>query len=564
MIAVAGIGTFEPGRITAVVGGDGAGKSTLLRALTGSTGSAHDPFGAVSTLPKERIGYQSAASGTWLNLSVAENLQFIADSYSMPKAEAAARTAEFLVRAGLDTVTARTARNLSGGMRQKLGFIMAALHRPDLLLLDEPSTGVDPVSRGELWSLLSAAAAEGAAVVFSTTYLDEAERASRLYLLDAGSVLASGTPDEVIAHTPGHVWRAETGSDEPPGSWRRGRVAYCWTATDSRPVGFTAVTPDLETSAIAFMLERDSPAADPSEAAPSVTARSAASPRAAASLVKAIDVTKSFGSFTALEGVSLSVGAGEVVGLLGGNGAGKTTLMRILLGVESTSAGSAELFGDAPTLRARRRLGYVAQGFGLYPTLTAMENLQFAASVQGVSIPAPAVSFAGSAGRRPTVDLPLGTQRMLAYLAASCHDPELLILDEPTSGMDPLASVRLWGELRRRADSGVGVLVTTHNMQEAQQCDRLVMLSEGRVVAAGTLEQLTGSGASLLVEASDWEEAFASLTAAGLRCSLDGRALRVSGATRAEVEEALAGVRFALQQVPRTLEEMMGDQPRSA
>lgn len=560
MIAVQGIGTFEPGQVTALVGGDGAGKSTLLRALTGRLNKQRGPgrvppFGETTTLSRDRIGYQGADSGTWLNLSVTENMEFIANTYGMSKTDATTRTADLLARAGLLDVADRPAGKLSGGMRQKLGFIMAALHHPDLLLLDEPSTGVDPVSRSELWSLLSTAAAEGATVVFSTTYLDEAERASQLYLLDRGSLLAGGTAEQLIANMPGYIWKAEADAPPCPESWRRAKSTYCWTSTPVAPEGFLPATPDLENAAIAFQLQRETLTESPSasDIAPPTMVSTNEEP-----LVRANSITKKFDSFMALDEVSLEVGPGEVVGLLGGNGAGKTTLMRILLGVESTNSGTAELFGRAPALDSRRRIGYVSQGFGLYPTLNAMENLQFVASVHGIDIPPLALDFSHSVGPRPASRLPLGSQRMLAYLAAICHNPELLILDEPTSGMDALASARLWGELRRRADAGVGVLVTTHNMQEAGQCDRLVMLSEGRVTAEGTFENITGGATSLLVKTPHWDRAFTALGRAGIRRSLDGRDLRVTGASPENITQALGGLDFSLQRVPRTMEEVMG------
>ncbi len=276
-------------------------------------------------------------------------------------------------------------------------------------------------------------------------------------------------------------------------------------------------------------------------------------------MVEAAGVSRSYGSFTALDGVSLGVESGEIVGLLGGNGAGKTTLMRILLGLETATGGQATLFGAEPSLDTRRRIGYVAQGLGLYPSLSAIENLDFAASVHGVPVAEHARVFAAGFGRTPVGSLPLGTKRILAYLAAAGHHPELLVLDEPTSRMDALTRARLWRNLRSSADNGTGILVTTHYMQEAAQCDRLVILTGGRVTAAGTAAEITASHRSLMVSTEHWEDAFVLLIDAGLGALLDGRTLRLPGADRDQVAAALAPLPGAatITEAQATLEETM-------
>ncbi|MDR2566296.1 MAG: ATP-binding cassette domain-containing protein [Bifidobacteriaceae bacterium] len=526
-VAVDGLsGSFPPGRITALVGGDGGGKSSLLRALAGLA-----PFSPALPPPADRreIGYQSADGGVWLNLSVRENVEFVSRVHGLPGAQARARADELLERAGLEDARDRVAARLSGGMRRKLGFALATLHRPGLVLLDEPTTGVDQASRGELWEMIAQAAAEGATVILATTYLDEAERADQVFLLDAGKTLAVGTPSQVTAQMPGRLWRSaptgapcgdqpadtdagegagasalapkggETGSAAGPWSWRRGRATYLWAPgpLSDQPTGFIPVAPDLENASVALLLAAERASGRRAPAALSASAAAVrAGPRAAGTApaeaaparpepaIRADNVTRVYGSVTALSGVSLSVGRGEVVGLVGGNGAGKTTLMRIILGIEVPTSGSCELFGAKPTLESRRRLGYVAQGLGLYPSLSARDNLLFAARVHGAAVSPAAAEFAAELGATPVGRLPLGVRRLLAYLAASQHVPELLILDEPSSGMDPLARARLWKALRANAEDGAGVLVTTHYPQEAAQCDRRVMLAAGRTVAA--------------------------------------------------------------------------------
>lgn len=420
------------------------------------------------------------------------------------------------------------------------------------MLLDEPTTGVDAISRVELWSLIASIAADGATVVFSTTYLDEAERATRLYLLGDGQLLGSGTPDDVISQTPGTIWQVPFTSVRAQqvldvgGAWRRGETIYLWEpeGNSQTPVGFEVAGADLENTSIALLLERtrDPRDADQQVAIPLRESKRRPENISSSSLVEARDVTRRYGTFSALDDVSLDVRPGEIVGLLGGNGAGKTTLMRILLGLENPSSGRATLFGQAPSLESRRRIGYVAQGLGLYPALSAIENLEFAASVQNVLVGEQVRDFALRYGSSPIASLPLGAKRILAYLAASLHDPELLVLDEPTSGMDGLTRARLWRDLRTSADRGTGILVTTHYMQEAAQCDRLVVLTAGHVTASGTLSEITGTRTSLTITTDHWEDAFKLLREAGIPTLLDGRTLRVPGVSCDQAAEILAPI----------------------
>jgi len=245
-----------PGRVTAVVGGDGAGKSTLLRCLAGAL--PHES-GEVRRPPAPAIGYLSAGSGTYPDLTVDENIEFAARAYGVAAAETASRRAELLGRTGLDRAHDRLAGHLSGGMRQKLGVIRAMLHRPDLLILDEPTTGVDPVSRADLWWLIAHAAAEGASVVMATAYLDEAERAAHILVLDRGHTLASGTVDEIIDAVPGSV----VATSEPPpqdraaSSWRRGSRWHVWSSGPPVVTGGTPVRPDLHDAVIVAALNAD-------------------------------------------------------------------------------------------------------------------------------------------------------------------------------------------------------------------------------------------------------------------------------------------------------------------
>jgi ABC-2 type transport system ATP-binding protein/ribosome-dependent ATPase len=283
-------------------------------------------------------------------------------------------------------------------------------------------------------------------------------------------------------------------------------------------------------------------------------------------VAQGLGVTRRFGRMTAVDAVDIQVGAGEVVGLLGANGAGKTTLIRLLLGLLRASSGTVLLFGKPPSRETRRRLGYVPQGLGLYEDLSPAENLAFARAAFGEGDAAVPAELATSAAV-PVGRLPLGVQRRLAFVQALAHRPDLLILDEPTSGVDPLARARLWDTIRAAADAGAGVLVTTHSMDEAEQCDRLVVMANGRMVAEGSVPEIVGNSRVTVVETAQWARAFSLLEDSGQLVALVGRTLRVPGRTRQEVSGLLDGLPVRLQDAPATLEErflqltLAGDQP---
>jgi ABC-2 type transport system ATP-binding protein len=537
-----------PGEIVAVVGGDGAGKTTLLRTITGRVLPA---VGTVSSPEPRQIGYQPAASGTWGQLTVDENLDLVAGAYGLSPAARRDNGDRLLTAAGLIDVRGRLAAQLSGGMRQKLGFCMAMLHGPTLLILDEPSTGVDPVSRVELWGLITESAAGGAAVMLSTTYLDEAERVHEVLVLDDGVPLLEGTPEHVIASAPGTVVSVSVPSD-PPRAWRRGRTWRQWHAGAAQ-AGEVVATPDMEDAVVAAAF--DSRATD---ALPPVTTQATtAFPPRGTELSSSRAVTHRFGDDTVVDGVTVRVDAGEIVGLIGANGAGKTTLIRIQLGLLIPTEGSAALFGETPSRDARRRVGYVPQGLGLYRDLTVEENIAF---------------VAGAYGRPPRVDeglapvagelvesIGLGRQRQLAFSCALLHEPELLILDEPTSGVDPISRARLWDTIHAQADAGAGVLVSTHYMQEAEQCDRLVLLDLGRVIAQGSVSDIVAGTTAITVITDDWSAAFTALARADFAVALSGTSVRVADADPDAVLSVLrnAAIDARLEVVPATLEERM-------
>ena len=269
-------------------------------------------------------------------------------------------------------------------------------------------------------------------------------------------------------------------------------------------------------------------------------------------------VTKRFGHFEACRDVSFSVAAGEVVGLLGANGAGKTTALRILLGLLAPSEGQARLMAGSPDRARRRRVGYVPQGLGLYTDLTVEENVEFVAHAYGAPVPHLPAELA-AVGHRLVGQLPLGLQRQAAFTCALLHRPELLVLDEPTSGVDPVARAELWDTIHEQSAGGVGVLVTTHHLQEAQQCDRLLLMAAGEIVARGSEADVVGDTHAMAVDTAQWQEAFTALDDAGMPVMLDGRLVRVADRPVRDILEILdrAGITATAQEVPATIAERM-------
>ena len=502
--------TFAPASVSSIIGDGASAKDAILALLNRRR---HPTQGKVSALPEStQIGYMPSDSGTWPNLSVAENLRFVAKIFGHYDD---ARAQQLLKAADLDRFTDRLARNLSGGMRKKLGVIMAALAEPQLLVLDEPTTGVDPDSRTAILSLIKAEAARGATVVVATTYIDEAEDSSQIILTLGSRVMATGTAKQLIACAPqldeqtvadlGEPWQrsapleraciawqlcAQSGSDWQGFSTELGQSSQAG-ASDSVPAQPASSTPAQPTSSTPAQPASSTPAQPansthplPASSTQAGSGKSATAPSPKAQdLISVQELRKRFGDFEALKGVSFAVSPGEIVGLIGANGAGKSTSMRIILGLEAASSGQVSVLGQRPgSLQARRLLGYVPQFVGLAPSLSASENLIFNARQYQCQVPTQVGRWASSFGADPVANLPLSTRRMLACMNATMHAPQLLIMDEPTSGMDPLARLRLWQYLRQLASSGVGILISTHYSSEAAQCDRVVRMRAGQVI----------------------------------------------------------------------------------
>ena len=545
--------TIRPGMITGLVGPDGAGKTTLLRLIAGLlrptvgriTVLGHDMASdAAST--HAAIGYMPQRFGLYEELSVVENLDLFADLHAMTSTLRTERVLRLLRFTGLGPFTERPAGQLSGGMKQKLGLACALLSRPRLLLLDEPSVGVDPSSRRELWAIVSAmleeGGADGMAVVWATAYLDEAARCGEVLLLHEGRLLAQGPPSAFVASLAGRVFRLSVPTGE--------RRAVARRAAANPAVLDVVVTGDAlrvvlrEGRAVPTAQELGGETLDPGPprfedgfiallapplrlASPSPRGRGAGGGGAASqqNAITVADLVRRFGTFTAVDHVSFTVRRGEIFGLLGPNGAGKSTIFRMLCGLLRPSAGEAQVAG-ADLLRApaeaRARIGYMAQRFSLYAELSVLENLRFFARVYGLgrAAQASAIDTALSSfdlrGTAASVagELPLGMKQRLALAAALLHAPGILFLDEPTSGVDPLTRREFWARIGTLADAGVTILITSHFMDEAEYCDRLGIVNQGRLAAVGTPADLRARVRTDALPDPTLEDAFIALVQA--------------------------------------------------
>lgn len=528
--------TIPAGGITGLVGPDGAGKSTLLRLLAGllipEAGTIRvlglDPVSEGDQL-RQRLGYMPQQFGLYEDLSVLENLTLYADLRGVLEPERTPTFARLLAFTDLARFTARPAGKLSGGMKQKLGLACALLGTPDVLLLDEPGVGVDPISRRALWQMVRELAKGGMTVLWSTAYLDEAELCDHVLLMADGEVRISGTPADLMGAMASRCWLLEAGQLD--GRERRallrralahpsvmdGAVAGERVRLLLHPGMTPPPLPELQLANGAFQpaqprledafidLLGGGPGGESSLAAGMREAElpQGVSPEA---VIEARHLTKRFGDFAATDDVSFAVRRGEIFGLLGPNGAGKSTTFKMECGLLRPSEGQALVTGidlaHSPSA-ARQRLGYMAQKFSLYKQLTVAQNLSFFAGIYGLfgrhqqtRIDAMVTAFALT----PWLDqkaesLPLGLRQRLSLACALLHEPPLLFLDEPTSGVDPVTRREFWSHINALADHGVTVLVTTHFMDEAEYCDRIALIYRGKLLALGTPDDLKGLAA---------------------------------------------------------------------
>ncbi|MFC3068466.1 ATP-binding cassette domain-containing protein [Phenylobacterium soli] len=506
------------GEVFGVVGPDGAGKSTLLEMLAAilrpSLGSCRvlgEDVRKHAARVQAQIGYMSQGFSLYDRLTVAENIAFAAAIRDVPKAAFAARKAELLAMAGLERFQDRREGALSGGMRKKLALCANLIHEPPLLILDEPSLGVDPLSRRELWRILDAAKAEGRSIVFATSYMDEADASDRVLLLRDGRPLAIGSPSELREAARGRVYAVRTAD---PAAAEAALLKIPHVLSFQRRSGEEVrvqlsqadAPPDLglhcrELKAVEPTME-DVFTVVSSQGAPAEALQAAPDRRPDAEVRVAADhVTRRFGDFVAVSDATIEVRSGEILGLLGPNGAGKTTLIRMLCGLLAPSEGEARVAGfdvARQSEQVRTSIGYVSQKVSLFTDLTSRENLGFFARSYGVprrDLKARIAWACTRAGFPPGDDslvrnLSSAVRQRLALACAIVHRPKVLFLDEPTSGVDPLSRFRFWRLISLLAAEGVAVIVSTHYLEEATYCDRLGLMMDGRMIALGTLSAL--------------------------------------------------------------------------
>jgi ribosome-dependent ATPase len=469
------------GRMVGVIGPDGVGKSTLLALVAGSKkmqqgkvmvlgGDIADAAHRRDACPRIAYMPQGLGKNLYFELSVRENVDFMARLFGLSAAERPARIKQLLDATGLGPFPERPAGKLSGGMKQKVGLCGALVHEPDLLILDEPTTGVDPLSRRQFWSLIDDIRADrpSMSVVISTAYMDEAQQWDWIVAMDAGRVLATGTPAELMERT----------------------------GTKDLERCFVALLPEEKRSGHVDLTIPPRPGGK-SEIA-----------------IDAEGLTRRFGDFVAVDHVSLTIERGEIFGFLGSNGCGKSTTMKMLTGLLPPTEGSATLFGqsvEAGSMEVRKSIGYMTQAFSLYGELTVMQNLVLDARLYHIP-PDKAKTrideLVAKFGLGPYLDalagdLPMGLRQRLSLAVAVLHEPQMLILDEPTSGVDPVARDSFWElliDLSRK--QGVTIFVTTHFMNEAMRCDRISLMHAGKVLAADAPQMLIDArGAATLEEA---------------------------------------------------------------
>ncbi len=513
------------GLMTGLVGPDGAGKTTLIRILAGLIDPDADEAMALGSAATKadhsRIGYMPQRFGLYEDLTVIENLRLYADLRGLDRETREENFAHLLEFTDLGRFQSRLAGKLSGGMKQKLGLACALVRQPDLLLLDEPGVGVDPVSRRELWQMVRELTGEGVGVLWSTAYLDEAEACDTVFLLSEGKMLHAGPPGDLLARVEGRVFRLPV-----PATERRTTLAHLLDRDDvadgtlqgegvrllmreaGPPEGVAGqavpAKPRFEDGFIDVLGAKVSGTSGLAEAYRLI-------PASDTPAIEARGLTKRFGDFTAAQDISFAVQRGQIFGLLGPNGAGKSTTFKMLCGLLTPSSGAGSVAGfDLRHARAdaRQSLGYMAQKFSLYGDLSVKQNLDFFSGIYGLK----------GAARRAAIErvnaifhlenyssvnagtLPLGFKQRLALACAVMHEPPVLFLDEPTSGVDPIVRREFWSHINGLVEKGVTVLVTTHFMDEAEYCDRIALIYRATQIATGTPDELKAQTGSETME----------------------------------------------------------------
>ena len=540
---------IEEGKITALIGPDGAGKTTFLRMVCGLLFPTEGKLKVLGyditqdpQAVQDQLSYMPQKFGLYEDLSCQENLDLYADLHGIPGNIRRERFEKLLHMTGLAPFTDRLAGRLSGGMKQKLGLACTLVRSPRLLLLDEPTVGVDPLSRRELWAILQQLVAEEhISVLVSTAYMDEAELCQQIFMLNRGKIIAEGTPDSLreiardhcyIAAPPPHVPArnlqaallddTENVIDAVPES---GNVRFSVYSPDcvSRLAALKAF-PDLAPEPIPVRLEdsfmillhnaQKAEDKNPEFALDYNMVR----PPSQEVVIEVKDLVRKFGDFIAVNNTSFQVHKGEIFGLLGPNGAGKSTTFKMLCGLLPATSGQLAVAGvnlRNARRQARANVGYVAQKFSLYETLTVKENLEFFGGVYGLDrtrlkkqMDAMIRQFnLSEVTNKPAGELPGGYKQRLSMAVGMIHQPRILFLDEPTSGIDPVARRTFWRQITAFAAAGTTIIITTHFMEEAEYCDRIMIQDQGKMLVLGTPEEVRRKGGN----SSTMNEAFISI-----------------------------------------------------
>lgn len=538
-LAVDGVDlTINKGEIYGLIGPDGAGKSTLMKAIAGVLtydGGQVEVFGGIidsetaAEKIKGRIGFmpQGLGQNLYAELSVEENIDFFAQLREVSREQLISRKRKLLAMTRLDKFTNRPMKLLSGGMKQKLGLVCTLIHEPELIILDEPTTGVDPVSRRDFWAILTALLREqNIAALVSTAYMDEATRFQQLSLMYDGKVIAEGEPDQIIAKVPGTLVELIARPQAVALSQLKsifqqveavGAVLRVFVEGQEEEAAIKQVKSllsgqevseihasqaEMEDAFIALLSQAN---LTDSETAPSIDTNQASEIDASQKdklAIEAENLCRDFGDFRAVDQVSFQVRYGEIFGLLGANGAGKSTVFKMLTGILQPTGGEGKVAGQ-DMLRAnqaiKERIGYMSQAFSLYQDMTVLENIRLYARIYAVARKELkqrvdwVIATAGLQGveNRLAGALPMGIRQRLALGCALVHQPKVLFLDEPTSGVDPVGRRRFWDILIQMARvEQVAILVTTHYMSEAEHCDHLALMYAGRIIADATPEQM--------------------------------------------------------------------------
>lgn len=503
------------GRSLGLVGPDAGGKTTLMRILAGlveaDRGTVEVMGRPVADLDRNFVGYMPQGGALYGELTVRQNLELYARLRGIEPDENPERMDKLYRATGLAGFKDRAANRLSGGMRQKLALACAVVAAPPLMLLDEPSVGVDPVSRREIWDLAQELAGPGSAIVWTTSILDDASLCDDVILLHHGKILYAGPPSGLADRAEGRTFATPLPDDnrrdalqallerpEVVSATMSGRSLRAVCRTDHPPCDgvWTPASPVAEDGFCAIL--DDGEPLQPSALAEAFPQRSADRDRPA---IAALQLTKHYGTFTAAQDITFTVFPGEIFGLLGPNGAGKSTTFRMLCGLVTPSSGIGTVAGRELTkarVQAREALGYMPQKFSLYGDLSVLANLRFVAGTYGLTGAAArhavervmqALDLERFAGQMAGL-LPLGIKQRLALGAAVLHTPPVLFLDEPTSGVDPLIRREFWHHINAIAARGAAVLVTTHFMDEAENCDRLLLINRSQAIASGTPDDL--------------------------------------------------------------------------